>query len=109
MTWRTIAGGASIGGEGSENGIILQDEEFSDRARITLEKDAKSAPFAITCGIYGWMFHTRSFSSLPEAIGEYDRMKAALSDILTLSPDRPPDAERALFVEAIGEFVSRFP
>ena len=110
MTWKTIAAGTTIGGEGSENGTILQDEEFRDRARITLEKDGKSAPFAITCGIYGWMFHTRFFSSLPETTVEYERMKAALSDLLASSADRPSTvAESADFLEAIKEFVRRFP
>ena len=110
MTWKMIAGGTTIGGEGSDNGTILRDEEFCQRARITLEKDSKTAPFSITCGIYGWMFHARGFSSLPEASEQYEQMKAALSGILAHPADGPSDAaEHASFAAAIAEYVRRFP
>ena len=110
MTWRMIAGGTTIGGEGSDNGTILRDEEFCQRARITLEKEGKHAPFFISCGIYGWVFHTRDFSSLPEASGEYERMKAALSGILAYPADGPSaDAEYTSFAAAIAEFIRSFP
>ena len=46
----------SSGGKGSENGIILQDEEYQEACRITLEKCSRY--YAITCGVYGAMFHT---------------------------------------------------
>jgi hypothetical protein len=49
---------------GSEGGTIVLDEEHGLGARITLEKDGAIAPFTITCGIYGWMAHTRFFSNL---------------------------------------------
>lgn len=41
---------------GSEGGIILQDEEYEDSCRITLERCRRYD--AITCGVYGDMVHT---------------------------------------------------
>jgi hypothetical protein len=49
----------NIGQKGSEEGIIPRDEEHPQEARIHLERDTRNAPFAITCGIYGCMMHTR--------------------------------------------------
>jgi len=43
---------------GSEGGVIVRDEEHALGARITLETGCGIAPYAITCGIYGWMMHT---------------------------------------------------
>jgi hypothetical protein len=59
--WIEFEGGSTIGEQGSENGLTLKDEEQVRGARITLERDTRIAPFAITCGIYGWMVHTRFF------------------------------------------------
>jgi len=42
--------GATLGQKGSESGVILRDEEHPQEARITLERDTRTAPFAITCG-----------------------------------------------------------
>lgn len=108
MTWPPLAGGSAIGGEGSESDTILRDEEFCQRARITLEKEGKNSPFTITCGSYGWLFHTRDFAAPPAATAEYDKMKAALSDMLGPSADRSP-TEGDSFSAAIAAFVSRFP
>ena len=43
---------------GSENGIILRDEEYKGSCRGTLEKCPKY--YAISCGVYGGMVHTVS-------------------------------------------------
>ena len=97
---------------GSESGIIEIDEEHPRGARITLERDAKTAPFAITCGIYGWMVHTRYFADHDRARREYEAMKADLGIILAmLPPQDDPDLNSrvdAVF-KAIGDFVERFP
>ena len=61
--WQPFENGGTLGQIGSEEGIIVHDEEHSLGARISLERDTIVAPFAITCGIYGWMLHTRYFSS----------------------------------------------
>ena len=59
--WHPFEDGASIGQAGSEGGVIVRDDEHPWGARITLERDGGFAPFALTCGIYGWMVHTRWF------------------------------------------------
>src|SRR5918998_1745981 len=93
ISWTSLDNGASIGQRGSENGIILRDEEHVDGARITLERDGHT-PFSITCGIYGWMVHTCFFGTLEEAESEYEQMKYELADILNIIPfEDDPDLE----------------
>jgi hypothetical protein len=102
----------SIGGKnGSEAGVILQDEEHTLGARITLEETG-SAPFAITCGIYGWMFHTRRFSSKEETQKEFADMKIHLLRILEQIPsvdDPEVNRKRREASDAISQFVDLFP
>jgi hypothetical protein len=111
MSWRPFDGGATIGQCGSEGGVILHDEEHELGARISLERDcAQGVPFAVTCGIYGWFFHTRFLGS--EAEAEFAAMREGLTAILDRIPlVRDPDADiRAVEVsEAIQAFVDRFP
>lgn len=109
--WYPFDDGNSIGNEGSEKGVILCDEEHSKGARITLERDG-SAPFAITCGIYGWMVHTRFLSNLTEAQQAFDEMKAELGNILNLVPladDQRVDAKTLVVEEAIDRFIGQSP
>jgi len=112
MSWRNFDGGKSIGLVGSENGVIVRDEEHSDGARITLERDTNIAPFAITCGIYGWIFHTRYFGLEPQARAEFDSMSMELSKIIATIPLKAApdvnDKSRAVS-ESIAEFVRKFP
>jgi hypothetical protein len=111
MSWHPFHDGETIGTRGSEAGIILRDEEHDFGARITVERDGHS-PFAITCGIYGWMVHTRFFSSEAEADDEYSRMKVDLDGILNLIPDTTDpelEAKEDAVVKAIKDFVERFP
>jgi hypothetical protein len=84
--WYAYDGGNTIGRNGSEEGVILRDEEHPDGARITLERDARAIPFAITCGIYGWMVHTHYCGTLAEAERDYAAMKAELAGILARIP-----------------------
>jgi hypothetical protein len=112
MSWHIFDGGKSIGLAGSESGVIVRDEEHNDGARITLERDTKNAPFAITCGIYGWMVHTRYFGLEPQAQAEFDSMSTELSKIIATIPLKTaPDVhEKSQAVcESIAEFVRRFP
>lgn len=51
--WKSIY---EEGKTGSENGLIIIDEEYKGSCRITLEKCERY--YAITCGIYGGMVHT---------------------------------------------------
>jgi hypothetical protein len=99
-------------GRGSEGGRILIDEDYDDCARITLECAAGSAPFAITCGVYGWMVHTRFFGEEAEALAAYEAMKTALAAILEAIPlrtDPECDAKCARVHEAISAFIDAYP
>jgi hypothetical protein len=109
--WLPFDGGASIGVIGSEGGVILRDDEYRGDARITLERGG-FAPFSITCGVYGWMVHTRFFSTLEEAEREYALMQpdlAAIVDSQPLTTDPDVDAKMDAVAAAIGRFVDRFP
>jgi hypothetical protein len=109
--WAPFDDGRTIGTFGSEGGTILLDDEHSRGARVTLEKGGPIAPFAITCGVYGWMFHTSFFSTQQNADTAYAAMKQGLSDILGLIPladDPHVDEQRNRVYLAITEFVARF-
>jgi hypothetical protein len=112
MVWLLLDGGSTVGQSGSENGVIVRDEEHGLGARITLERDSQIAPFAIASGIYGWMCHTRFFGSEAEAVAEYERMKDGLVAILGGIPrldDPECDAKGRRVAEDISAFVARFP
>jgi hypothetical protein len=57
----------TIGERGSESGKIIYDVENVNGARITIEKETEIAPFAVTLGVYGVMFHTHYVSSESES------------------------------------------
>jgi hypothetical protein len=81
------------------------DEEHSAGARITLEQGGDVAPWSITCGVYGLMFHTRFFANRLTAHAEYTAMKSALAAIMSeLDP-----ADLAGLARLAGDFVERFP
>ncbi len=73
--WTTCNEGKTLGQKGSENGIILKDEEYANSCRITLEKCTRYC--AITCGIYGCMVHT-AFCDETKSLNIYEMMKADL-------------------------------
>jgi hypothetical protein len=50
MAWRAFEDGRTIGRRGSEQGVILRDDERDDGARIALERDGLRAPLAISGG-----------------------------------------------------------
>lgn len=109
--WSPYQNGQSIGQIGSEEGVIVQDDEHAVGARITLERrDCKTAPFAITCGMYGWFFHTR-YCSGEEARHDFEQMKLELgriAELLSRDGRSPEQTERAV-LGAISNFVDRFP
>jgi hypothetical protein len=116
--WCNFAQGSTIGHKGSESGLIVLDEEHPEGARISLERATSVAPFAITCGIYGWFFHTRYFSDEAEAKREYYSMKLALEQIIeglpvTSSEKSVTSSEKkdamGRSMKAIEQFVERFP
>jgi hypothetical protein len=97
---------------GSERGVLVLDQEHELGARISLEQECRVAPFAITCGIYGWMFHTRFFGSEREAREQYALMREALDAILAGIPyddDPKRDEKKRATLLDIETFVARFP
>lgn len=80
--WDQFDNGRSIGRNGSENGIIVLDEEHSDGARITLEQGGMTSPWAITCGIYGFLVHTVFISDETESREKYNAMKLDLVQVM---------------------------
>lgn len=54
--WSIYEGGKDIGTLGTENGVIVFDEEYDAGARITVEECERY--HAITVGLYGSMVHT---------------------------------------------------
>ena len=112
VSWHPFDNGKSLGKRGSESGTITLDEEHDDGARITLERGAQHAPFAITCGIYGWMVHTRFLGSESEAQSEFEKMRAELSRIISTIPlttDPEVDSKSRALSESLSDFVRRFP
>jgi hypothetical protein len=112
MDWMTFDSGNSIGQRGSENGIILRDDEHPFAARITLEREGHTAPFTITCGIYGWMMHTRFFGTQQDAETEFEQMKYRLAEILNIIPlktDPNVEEKMELVSDAISKFVQQYP
>ncbi len=113
MAWQPIEDGQTIGQTGSEGGTIQHDEEYSGAARITLEQKCLRAPYAITCGIYGFLVHTRFLADEETALHALDTMKTALAAIVDLAPvidDDPQWSEKVAAVEAAAaQFVRDFP
>lgn len=85
--WQLFDNGKTINQKGSENGTIIKDEEIRDSCRITLEKNGVTAPYSITCGIYGLMCHTSYSKSEAEARTNYEKMKKELETFIQSSKD----------------------
>lgn len=105
--WHVYDGGSTIGRSGSEEGVILRDEEHPDGARITLERDARTIPFAITCGIYGWMVHTHYCGTPAAAERDYAAMKVELANILVRIP-ATDDPRAGAITQELYTDVERF-
>jgi hypothetical protein len=110
--WVAYDEGDTLGEAGSEGGVILRDEEYRGSARITLERTGMFGGAAVTCGLYGWMVHTRYFADHAEAAREYELMQgelAALADAQPRETDPDRDARIDEVGEALGRFLDRFP
>jgi len=108
--WLPYENGKTLGLKGAEGGTIIADEQHDGGARITLEQRCLRAPYAITCVIYGWAYHTRFLADEATARQSYADMKAALEQIVALLPhsegEETPDAERV--EQAVTDFQVRF-
>lgn len=78
--------------KGSEDGWIIEDEEIPGVCRITLEEDGSTAPYSITCGVYGFMCHTAFAGDHDEAMRKYEGMKQDLEECGRLLDDEIFDA-----------------
>ena len=110
--WSAFEDGASLGQTGTDGGSILRDEEHSLGARITLEGAPMFALFSITCGVYGWMCHTRFLQTRQHADRDFDLIKIELARIVDLVPARDDpavDEKTTVLSDAISNFVDRFP
>jgi hypothetical protein len=95
----------------TEGGTVVADETHAYGARITLEQ-GENGGFAITCGIYGWMMHTRYFAGECEARQAFDDMKRDLDAIILeipLKDDPDLDGKMDHVSAEIGRFVDRYP
>jgi hypothetical protein len=111
-TWQPFEDGETIGIKGAEGGKIIADEQIEGGARITLEQDCLRAPYAITCVVYGWAYHTRFLADGGTAQQAYNEMKDALAEIVKLMPhdmegEETPDADA--MEQAVEDFMVRFP
>ena len=103
--WTAYDDGRTIGRVNSEGGVILNDEEYSKSARITLKRGEKIV--SVSCNIYGWINHTRFFSGVREAERDFVVMKKELGRIMEIIAGERIDSLKGW--EAISEFVRRFP
>ncbi|HEY2660306.1 MAG TPA: hypothetical protein VGI79_11315 [Caulobacteraceae bacterium] len=108
MNWTAFDDGKSLGHRGCENGVIIADEEHLDGARISLERETGSASFAITCGVYDWMVHTRFFGTEGEGRRKYEAMKVDLAQLASAQPTSGQSASSKM-ITAVNAFVERFP
>jgi hypothetical protein len=111
MIWNSVDTGQGLGQTGSDGGTIIRDEIHDYGARVTLEQDSLIAPFAITCGIYGWMVHTCFFDTESVAQQAFERIKTELSSLLELIPlTTDPDivTKAQVVTESIAKFVESY-
>lgn len=80
--WIVFDEGKSIGQQGSEGGKIIRDEENTFGARVTLEDKGHTAPFSITLGVYGLMFHTEFFSTADQGQRCFDLYKDKIEQVI---------------------------
>lgn len=85
--WQQIEIGNTIGQIGSESGHIIADEEYKNSCRITLEDAGYTAPYSITCGVYGLMAHTAFAGNKIEAEQKYNAMKKDLQSFIDSDDD----------------------
>lgn len=103
--WSAYNHGHSIGIKSAEGGLILYDEEHASGARITLRRG--NVYTSISLNIYGWMDHTRFFTTDIDAQREYRSMRSAVDELLeVINTDGIRDIK---IWEAISDFVRRFP
>lgn len=89
--WNSFENGKSIGTEGSEKGVIIRDEEYSQGARITLEK-GKTLTYSITYGVYGLMCDTKFYGDIETAEKKFEIIKYKIAKLIDKYPDEHDDS-----------------
>jgi len=110
--WRPVEEGRTLGLGGTEGGTIVRDEEHPAGLRLTLEEEPARSFYALTCGVSGWLVHSRFFGSEAEAHAAWDEMKPALLDLVAQLPAsgaRGLDAATREAGARLGAFLARFP
>jgi hypothetical protein len=116
--WGSFENDETLGTRGSEEGLILQDQEHPLGARITLESEIRFGaenpapiPYAITCSIYGLFFHTRFCAREADARNAFAEMELELARILALAAfETASDEEtRQMVFDAVSAFIERYP
>ncbi|MCY1032757.1 hypothetical protein OV207_14905 [Corallococcus sp. BB11-1] len=79
--WTDYEAGATLGGEGSQGGLVVRDEGFRGNLRLTYEADEARSFHSITCGIAGWLRHPRFFDNAGDAARAFEEMKPALEEL----------------------------
>jgi hypothetical protein len=113
MTWTPTEDGHSIGTKGFDGGTLVADYEHGLGARISIEDLGDGGHFAITCGIYDWLVHTRfltlSRADADAACAEMRTALEAIMDSIPLKVDPERDAKCEAVSVSIAQFVDRFP
>jgi len=77
-----------LGQEGSEGGIIVNDDELPGIARVTIERKTNLETgldyFGITIGVYGTLVHTAFFSSLEDALSATEIAKLLVQALIAI-------------------------
>lgn len=110
-SWQPYAAGSTLGMQGSQGGTITWDEQYADQVRLTLEQDESRSFYAITCGIAGWLVHTRFFGSAAEAYAAFEEMRPALVELWSQLPPGEPEPSREARHRGgvlLSAFVARF-
>jgi len=82
--WYTYDEGKTIGSSGEEGGAIITDLEHIHGARIMVEQDSPMAPFVITFGIYGLLFHTYSRTQSTQVTDTVQWLRSKINNVFTL-------------------------
>jgi hypothetical protein len=108
MSWTQTDASQAIDPKDLNGGILVADYEHDLGARITVEDLGDAAHYAITCGIYGWFFHTRFLTtSRADANAACSEMQIALDGIINAIPLKD-DPERDTKCEAVTDLISGF-
>lgn len=112
QSWRLVEEGRTRGLDGTEGGTIVRDEEHPAGLRLTLEEDPARSFYALTCGVAGWLVHSRFFGSEAEVLAAWDEMKPALLELVRQLPAAGAKALDPATREAgakLGAFIARYP